>query len=105
MRFKLGDSCITQLIFITYEIYKLFDLDYQVQEVFLEMSKAFDKVYHKGLLFKLKQSLYQVINVFLKDRKQRVVLNSQNSICANTEAGVSQGSKLGPLLFFIYINN
>ena len=41
----------------------------------------------------------------LKDRKQRVVLNGQNSTCINVEAEVPQGSILGPLLFLIYINN
>ena len=42
---------------------------------------------------------------FLKDSKQRVVLNGQNSTCINVEAEVPQGSILGPLLFLIYINN
>ena len=41
---------------------------------------------------------------FLKDRKQRVVLNGQNSILVNVEAGVLQSSILGPLLFLIYKN-
>ena len=42
---------------------------------------------------------------FLKDRKQRVVLNGQNSTWINVEAGISQGSILGRLLFLIYIND
>ena len=42
---------------------------------------------------------------FLKDRKQRVVLNGQNSKWVNVEAEVPQGSNLGPLPFLIYINN
>ena len=74
------------------------------------MPKAFDKVWHKGLIFKLKQngisgSLLSTLTDFLKLRKQRVVLNGQLSSWSNIETGVPQGSILGPLLFFIYIND
>ena len=58
-----------------------------------DISKAFDKVLHKGLIYKLKQNgvvgnLLNTLTDFLKDRKQRVVLNGQNSILVNVEAGV-----------------
>ena len=47
--FKTGDSCINQLISITHEIYKSFDDGYEVRGVFLDISKAFDKVWYQGM--------------------------------------------------------
>ena len=54
--FKPGDTCINQLLSTTYEIYKSFDDRFEVRGVFLDISKAFDKVWHKGIIFKLKQN-------------------------------------------------
>ena len=91
--FKPGDSCTNQLLSITHEIYKSFDNGFEVRGVFLDISKAFDKVWHKGLLYKLKQNgisgkLLSVIADFLSNRKQRVVLNGKSSSWTNVEAGV-----------------
>ena len=50
--FKPGDSCINQLLSITHEIYSSFDDGFEVRSVFLDISKAFDKVWHEGIIFK-----------------------------------------------------
>ena len=51
--FKPGDSCVNQLLSITHEIYHSLDNGLKVRGVFLDISKAFDKVWHKGLILKL----------------------------------------------------
>ena len=55
--FEPGDSCINQLLSITHEIYKPFDDGLEVRGIFLDISKAFDKVWHQGFLHKLKQNV------------------------------------------------
>ena len=102
-----GDSCINQLLCITHDIYQSLDDGLETRGVFLDISKAFDKVWHEGLLFKLKQNgisgnLLNVITDFLYQRKQRVVLNGQHSSWTNIEAGVPQGSILGPFFSDLY---
>ena len=92
------------------EIYKSFEDGRDVRRVFLDISKAFHKVWHKGLIYKLKQNgisgnLLDTITDFLNSRKQRVALNGQFSSWTSIEAGVPQGFILGSLLFLIYIND
>ena len=53
---KPGDSCINQLFAITHEIFSSFDNNYEVWGVFLDISKAFDKVWHEGIVYKLKRN-------------------------------------------------
>jgi hypothetical protein len=76
----------------------------------LDISRAFDRVWHKGLLTKLMSlgiggQLYRWLRDFLSGRSIRVVLNGQVSSTAKINAGVPQGSILGPTLFLVFIND
>ena len=83
---------------ITHEIWKSFDEGYEAKGIFLDISKAFDKVWYKGILLKPKENgisgnLLNIVKDFLHERKQRVIPNKQYS------SGVPQGSALGTLFF------
>ena len=105
--FKRNDSTVNQLIAITHNIYKSLDSGKDVCALFLDVSKAFDKVWHEGLIFKLRQfgitaTLISLLENYLTDRSQRVVLNGKTSPSQYISA---QCSILGPLLFLIYVND
>ena len=105
-----GDSTVNQLVDIYNTFCKSLDEGKEVRAVFCDISKAFDRVWHRGLLFKLESigvsdSLLSWFKSYLADRKQRVVLPGAVSAWKYIKAGVLQGSILGPLLFLIYIND
>ena len=78
--------------------------------MFLNISKAFDQIWHDDLLYKLKllgiSGRYYNLNLpFLNNRYQKAVSNGQSSKWSLIEAGVPQGSIYGPLFFLFYIIN
>ena len=105
-----NDSTVNQLIEIYHNIISNMDRGRDVRFSFCDVSKAFDKVWHKGLPFKLKltgvnKQLISWIESYLSDRQQKVVSEGFSSTLQGIKAVVPQGSVLGPFLFLVYIND
>ena len=103
---------MNQLLSISHKIYTDFEEtpSRETHAIFLDFSKVFDKVWHEGLLYKLECNRIagnraHLIQNFLSNRKQRVLLNGKNSEWKDITAGVPQGSVLGRLLFLGCINS
>ena len=108
--FMPGYSTVNQLTDLYNTFCQALDEGKEVRAIFCDISKSFDRVWHKGLLYKLSSvgisgSLLQWFTDSLNNRKQRVVLPGSASSGTSIKAGVPQGSILGPRLFLIYIND
>ena len=108
--FKKKDGTVAQLIRLVQEWSESLDRSEYVGLVFFDLKRAFDRVWHRGLLTKLRAAgvsgqAYAWFSSFLSGRRQATIVDGAMSEFCDLHAGVPQGAILSPLLFSIYVND
>ena len=109
--YRRGHSTHIQLLYLTHKLYFALNENKNFTAIFLDISKYFDKIWHRGLInkceiqYNISGSLLTWLKSYLKDRSQVVRVGNQISSPQSISAGCPQGSVLGPLLALMYLND
>lgn len=109
--YRPGHNTQLQLVYLTDKLYKSLDSSSDFTIIYLDIARYFEKIWHDGLIAKCQVEFgfadaeLNWLKSYLSGRNQSVQVGTQRSHCRQLNAGVPQGSVLGPLLAIMYLNS